>query len=429
MVRYTPSVAGDPMVDEVTRVERTGTGSATPSPSASPKVTRWEQLDPTARTGAAPAPVEPVAAPTPTRSETPDGAPRVRPLELPETAKPPRVNFGGERFGFTKTDVKGFPYGIRNTPEWRVGSGKNPLSRGATGLLNLGAQYGKPDPRAQFRGGKAAAAMFGIMSVLNAVTASSEGDVVNEQTNTTLNEDLAQYYEDLGYPKDIAQQMGKDQMLTTNLIGIFPGLGAAAAVDVGVGAIGAGIGAAAGSVVPGIGTAAGAAAGWSIGTTISGISTLVNLFIEPFTKKAGVDIPTVDDFWLAKDIYGAAGEFSFSAAETAIQESAYAFHPDRLRSPSEVMMMEKKVIDGTYATGKEPDPRGQEMADLVAQGYFIKTKADGTQGIDILAYQQYQLDTMRYKQPQDTAKYLPKTKADPREMTENEWIRLWSNAE
>ena len=429
MVRYTPSVAGDHMVEDVTRIETTGTGSATPSSSPTQKVSRWEQLDPSARTGTAPmpAPIEP-----PRLSTAADAAPSVRPLELPSAAKPPKMNFGGENFGFTKTNVAGFPYGIRNTPEWRVGGGKSLVSRGAAGVLNWSAGLGQPNIKSSFvsPSGKASAksaAAFALIGILGAVSNSMKtGTAIDPATDTTPNEDLAAYYESMGYPKDIAIEMGNSQGLTTNLIGILPGLGAAAIVDTSVGAIGAGIGAGIGTfVMPGVGTAAGAAAGWAAGTTISGVSTLVNMFVEPFVG----DVPTIDDLWGAKDIYQSAGELSFSAAESLIKTTAAGLNPDRLRGNDEVILMQNKVMSGAYATGKEPDPRGQEMADLVAQGYFIKTKPDGTQGIDILSYQQFQLDTMMYKQPQDMQSYLPTTKAAPRTLDQNEWIRLWTNAE
>lgn len=420
------------MAEQVERIPTTGTGSATPSPSPSTKTTRWEQLDPSLR-GSTKLEQPTTVAPKPTLSEEADAAPKVRSMELPEGApRAPRINFGKQNLGFTKTEIHGFPWSIRNTPNWRIGSGTGMPSKFASGFLNYGAALGQPNPKSQFVdpttgkfSGRAALGLSGILA-LTAIVQASKGNIINEQTGTTLDEDIAAAYEQMGFPKDISLQMAKDANLSANVLNAVTGVGAAAVADTAAGAVGAGVGAAVGSVVPGVGTAAGAGIGWAAATTISGVSSLVNMFIEaPF----GIDVPTVDDLWGFKDIYGAAGELSWSTAQDLIMNSAALAHPTRIRPFSDVLVMQNKVIDGTYATGKEGDPRGQEMADLVAQGYFIKKRADGTEGIDVYAYQKYQIDTMMYLQQSDKDKYLPAKTGTPREIDQTMWINLWRNAE
>jgi len=430
-------------------IERTtGTGSATPSPSVTPvrknsEPRPWKSSkpapfvsDPTLGGGDGKIkPIARTASEAPTRVATPSTEP-VSPVRAPvaptavDTAmeKATRTKFGGENFNTTLASRKVF---FGGAAEWNI-----PKSTKATKLLNYASIYGQPSIKSQFMGldkkvsGKAALAT-GAMMLAQTFFGAEEGKVVDEATNSTMIEDRTAAFQYMGYPPDVAKTMATDENFLQNAYGAVSGLGAAVAADAAVGATGAGIGAVIGTFfMPGIGTAAGASLGWAAGTTIAGISTLVNMFVEPFTKGAfGVDIPTLDDFWGVKDIYQFSGEAAYSAANTMVESTVQSRFPGRFRSQGETIRELDRMQTGYYATSAEVDPRASEMTDLVSKGYFIKTKADGTRGIDVEAYQKYQQESMLYLTDADRAKYLPTTKADAKAITQEDWFALWNNAE
>lgn len=422
-----------------------GTGSATPSPSVTPvrrnsEPRPWSSskpapfvsdpslgggrstVQPIARTGAAaPAttPVDPVA---PTR-------PPVAPTAV-DTAldKATRTKFGGGNLNTTLASRK-ILFG--GAAQWNI-----PKSTKATKLLNYASVYGQPSLKSQFMGANGkmsgkAALLTGSMMLAQTFLGTEDGKVVDEATNSTLIEDRTAAFQYMGYPPEVAKTMATDENFLQNAYGAVSGLGAAVVADAAVGATGAVIGGTIGTFfMPGIGTAAGASLGWAAGTTISGISTLINMFVEPFTKGIfGIDIPTLDDFWGVKDIYQMSGEAAYTAANTMVESTIQSRFPGRFRSQGETLNELDRMQTGYYATSAEVDPRAGEMTDLVSKGYFIKTKADGTRGIDVEAYQKYKQESMLYKFDIDKEKFLPKTKGDAKEITQEDWFALWNNAE
>jgi hypothetical protein len=276
-----------------------------------------------------------------------------------------------------------------------------------------------------------AALLTGGMMLAQTFFGTEDGKVVDEATNSTLIEDRTAAFQYMGYPPEVAKTMATDENFLQNAYGAVSGLGAAAAADAAVGAAGAVIGGTIGTFfMPGIGTAAGASLGWAAGTTISGISTLINMFVEPFTKGVfGIDIPTLDDFWGVKDIYRMSGEAAYSAANTMVESTVQSRFPGRFRSQGETLNELDRMQTGYYATSTDVDPRAAEMTSLVGQGYFVKTKPDGTRGIDVEAYQKYKQESMLYLSDADKTKFLPKTKADAKTITQEDWFALWNNAE
>lgn len=418
----------------------TGTGSATPSSSATPKINTWEELSPSGRAPSAPiaatatpkptrkgavAPIAPPVAPEPVAPSSTPVAPNAVDTVMERST---RTKFGGENFNTTLASRKVL---FGGAAQWNI-----PKSTKATKVLNFASVYGQPSIKSQFigAGGKVSgkSALFtGAMMLAQTFMGTEEGKVVDESTNSTLIEDRTAAFQYMGYPPDVAKTMATDENFLQNAYGAVSGLGAAAVADAAVGTAGAGIGAIVGTVfMPGVGTAAGASVGWAVGTTISGISTLVNLAIEPFTKGAfGVDIPTLDDFWGVQDIYRMSGEAAGSAASTMVESSVSGRFPGRFRSQGETLMELDRMQTGYYAKSSDVDPRAGEMTNLVSKGYFIKTKEDGTRGIDIEAYQKYKQESMLYLSDADKVKFLPKTKADARAITQEDWFSLWNNAE
>jgi len=366
----------------------------------------------------------PVPAPTPAPS-------------LPETPTPaPRKVQGGFAGGKTYFSTK-FPQTV-GLQGWGAPNPLAPLrTPGVTGVKSF------LPPKApiltknlapwRMRGGRAFAAYMLIQQL--------QGGFIPDDI-----ESQKQVYKDLGYPDDVATAAAEAYNDASKA-----GIGASsvldfAAQDLQAGAIGAGIGAAAGSVIPGFGTLAGAGIGWAAGTTVAGISNMLMIAesalnaLAPEDAVIGmsgkwIDIPTLDDF--LPGISGIVGEESYyggaanSAGAMAADATIATKYPNRFNNTEYVYREMQRLDSNYYAMSADEDPRAGEMYDLISQGYFVKQTPNGL-GIDNKAYYEYLSKTMMYRDMEDKKKFLPKGTMpflNGATMTEDQWYSLFGNAE
>jgi len=258
--------------------------------------------------------------------------------------------------------------------------------------------------------------------------------------------DIEDWYKSNGYPDDVAKVAAE-----AFLKGSTAGTGAVsladyAAKDVQIAGAFAVGGAAIGSVIPGPGTLAGAGIGWATGSTIAGVSNMLQMGEQFLNVAFGndplstnwIDIPTLHD--IAPGISGIVGQDNYygsaqqmagdTAADLAINEK----FPNRFNNSAYVYQELERLDTNYYGRTNAQDPRAQEMYDLISQGYFVKQTANGL-GIDNQAYYDYLSKTMMYRDMNDKKKFLPTINsagtalASQGKLTEDQWYKLFGNAE
>lgn len=84
------------------------------------------------------------------------------------------------------------------------------------------------------------------------------------------------------------------------------------------------------------------------------------------------------------------------------------FDPDRYETKAIADQERKRYLEGWYrrADSGIPDPRAQELYDLVNKGYFVYKNSDGNWAFEEAAADQYLADTSIFKTEADRMKYL-----------------------
>jgi hypothetical protein len=195
-------------------------------------------------------------------------------------------------------------------------------------------------------------------------------------------------------------------------------IGASTALGAAIGAWGLGIGA-----IPGAGL------GWVGGTIIAG----ANNFLAMFTGNQAPNLYSVIPYNAYEDENFAGRKIAEAEANKAVTNYLASQDPNRFVAYDEVQNW-----TGQYYGADAPiqgDPRNEEIYGLIKKGYFINKNPDGTYGVDIVAWQNYMIDTAAFRSESDKTEYLPKitptgaefAKNDDFLNTQDEWNGIWRN--